>query len=172
MKRTCCWCAPLFLGLLLFAAGAAAPAQDKPAEKSPAKFQSSSVQILMIQSDEVKLPIEFQVALYENLIAQVQKTNKFPHVYRDGDTSAASAADLVTVHSNVYGFKHGSEEARQVTTVAGATQIKVHVLVTDKAGKELLSQDVNGKVRFIGGNLRATFDFAKKVAQLLVANSQ
>ena len=170
MKRIGYSSALLTLALMCLAWGSPVPAQDKPA--APAKLQASSIQILMVQSDEVKLPIEFQLALYENVIDQVQKTNKFQHVYRDGDTTAASASDLVTLHSNVYGFKHGSEEARQVTTVAGATMIKVHVKVTDKAGKELISQDVTGKVRFIGGNLRATLDFGKKVAQLLVTNSQ
>jgi hypothetical protein len=93
-------------------------------------------------------------------------------VYRDGDTAAANAADLVILQSNVYGFKKGSEGMRQVTTVAGATQIKVHCLFTDKAGKSVLAQDITGKVRFIGGNLRATLDFAKKVAQIIVTNFQ
>jgi hypothetical protein len=157
---------PLVLAFLL--TGTTASAQDKP----QAKIQASSIQILMVQSDEVKLPIAFQLALYENLIEQVQKSNKFQHVYRDGDTAAAGAADLVILHSNVYGFKQGSEEKRQVTTVAGATQIKVHCLFTDKAGKSELAQDVTGNVRFIGGNLRATFDFAKKVADVVVANFQ
>jgi hypothetical protein len=30
----------------------------------------------------------------------------------------------------------------------------------------LLEEDIKGKVRFFGGNLRATYDFAKKTAQL------
>jgi hypothetical protein len=160
--------APLPLALVFFFTGSTALAQDKP----QAKIQASSIQILMVHSDEVKLPIDFQLALYENLIEQVQKTNKFQHVYRDGDTAAANAADLVILHTNVYGFKKGSEEKRQVTTVSGATQIKVHCLFTDKTGKSELAQDVTGKVQFIGGNLRATFDFAKKVAKIVLTNFQ
>jgi hypothetical protein len=158
----------LALALVFLFTGSTATAQDKAHTKTPA----SAIQILMIQSDEVKLPIEFQLALYENLIDQVQKTNKFQHVYRDGDTAAANAAGLVILHSNVYGFRKGSEGKRQVTTVAGATQIKVHCLFTDQAGKSELAQDVTGNVRFLGGNLRATFDFAKKVAQIAVTNFQ
>ena len=158
--------APLALALLF--AGNTALAQDKAQTKIPA----SSIQILAVQSNEVKLPIEFQLALYENLIEQMRKANKFQHVYRDGDTAAANATDLVILHSNVYGFTKGSEGKRQVTTVAGATQIKVHCLFTDKAGKSELAQDVTGNVRFIGGNLRATFDLAKKVAQIAVTNFQ
>jgi hypothetical protein len=168
MKRTGYLSTLLPLALVFLFTGNTASAQDK----AQAKIQSSSIQILMVQSDEVKLPIEFQLALYENLIEQVQKTNKFQHVYRDGDSAAAGAADLAILHSNVFGFKKGSEEKRQVTTVAGATQIKVHCVITDKAGKSELEQDVTGNVRFIGGNLRATFDFAKKVAQIVVTNFQ
>jgi hypothetical protein len=168
MKRIAPLSALLPLALAFLFSGIATSAQDQP----QAKIQASSIQILMVQSDEVKLPIAFQLALYENLIEQVQKSNKFQHVYRDGDTAAAGAADLVILHSNVYGFKQGSEEKRQVTTVAGATQIKVHCLFTDKSGKSELAQDVTGNVRFIGGNLRATFDFAKKVTQLIITNFQ
>jgi hypothetical protein len=168
MKLIRCLSAPLPLALVLLSMESTAWAQDK----AQAKIQASSIQILAVQSDEVKLPIEFQLALYENLIEQVQKANKFQHVYRDGDPAAASAANLVILHSNVYGFKQGSEGKRQVTTVTGATQIKVHCLFTDKAGKSELAQDVTGNVRFIGGNLRATYDFAKKVAQIAVTNVQ
>src|SRR5208282_3989294 len=114
MKSIRCSSALLPLGLVFLFAGSTALAQDKP----QAKIQASSIQILMVHSDEVKLPIDFQLALYEYVIDQVQKSNKFQHVYRDGDTAAANATDLVILHTNVYGFKKGSEEKRQVTTVS------------------------------------------------------
>jgi hypothetical protein len=132
----------------------------------PLVSKASAIQVLMIQSDEIKLPADFQVSLYENLIQQLQKKGGFQHVYRDGDTNAASAADLVVLHSTVRGFKKGSEMARQVTTVVGKTSIDVHCQFTDKDGKSLLEHDLNGKVMFFGGNMRATFDFAKKAAKL------
>jgi hypothetical protein len=125
-----------------------------------------AIQVLMIQSDEIKLPAEFQTSLYENLIQQLEKKGGFQHVYRDGDTNAAGAPDLVVLRSTVRGFKQGSEMARQVTTVTGKTSIDVHCQFTDKGGKSLLEQDLNGKVMFFGGNLRATLDFAKKAAKL------
>jgi hypothetical protein len=136
-------------------------------DTSQPKINSSSIQVLMVDSKEVTLPAEFQVALYENLITEIKKTGKFQHVYRDGDRSATDAPDLIVLHSTVHGFKKGSEEKRQVTTVAGATSINIHCQITDKAGKSLLERDVTGKVRFFGGNLRATYDFAKKVAQIV-----
>jgi hypothetical protein len=59
---------------------------------------------------------------------------------------------------------------RQVTTVAGATSITVHCQFTNADGRPLLARDVNGKVRFFGGNLRATYDFAKKAARVAGEN--
>jgi hypothetical protein len=137
-------------------------AQSAPPPAMPA----SSIQVLMIQSDEIKLPAEFQVSLYENLIQQLQKQGGFQHVYRDGDHDAASATNLVVLHSTVRGFRKGSEMARNVTTVTGKTSIDVHCQFTDKERKTLLERDLNGKVMFFGGNLRATLVFAKKAARL------
>lgn len=135
-------------------------------EHRPAKIKASAIEVEMIQSDEIKLPAEFQVALYENLVRQLEKKGGVGKVFRDGDRSAANAADLVVLHSTVRGFKAGSERARQVTTVAGATSITIHCQFTRPDGTPLIAQDVNGKVRFFGGNLKATYDFAKKAARV------
>jgi len=121
------------------------------------------------QSDEIELPAEFQIALYENLVRQLEKKG-FAHVYRDSDRNAANIADLVVLRSVVRGFKAGSERTRQVTTFAGATSITVHCSFTTRDGQVLLEQDVNGKVRFFGGNLRATHDFAKKASKIAEQN--
>ena len=134
-------------------------------EKKLTKIKTAGIQVVMIQSDDVAVPAEFRVALYENLIRQLEKRG-FQHVYRDGDRNAASVAELVVLHSTVRRFKAGSEKARQVTTVAGATSIGVHCRFTNAEGQSLLEQDVTGKVRFFGGNLRATYDFAKKASRI------
>jgi len=147
---------------------AASSSKEQNAPQSPehlsAKIKASAIQVEMIRSDEVKLPAQFQIALYEKLVHQLEKQGTFQHVYRDGDLTAASVADLVVLHSTVRGFKAGSERARQVTTVAGATSITVHCQFTSYDAKPLLERDVHGKVRFFGGNLKATYDFAKKAA--------
>ena len=135
-------------------------------EKPTSKVRASAIRVEMIQSDEIKLPAEFQVALYENLIRQLQKNSNARrwHVYRDGDRETSILPSLVVLRSTVRGFKQGSEEKRDVTTVAGATSITVHCQFVDTQGKVLLEHDVNGKVRFFGANLKATNDFAKKAA--------
>src|SRR5467141_3984517 len=154
-------------------ATAAFSSKEQNAPPSPehlsAKIKASAIQVAMIQSNEIKLPAEFQIALYENLVHQLEKQG-FSHVYRDGDRNAASVADLVVLRSTVRGFKAGSEKARQVTTVSGATSITVHCQFTRPDGTSVLERDVNGKVRFLGGNLRATYDFAKKAANVAHEN--
>jgi hypothetical protein len=170
MKRTSYLSRLAFVAVVLLFGVSRGSAQKTAQQTMRPKIKASAIQILMVESNEVKLPLQFQVALYENMIEQVEKTKKFQHVYRDGDRAAADAPDLVILHSNVFGFKKGSEEARQVTTIAGATQIKVRCDFTDKNGKSYGVQDVTGSVRFIGGNLRATLDFGKKVAQIVVAS--
>lgn len=139
-----------------------------PRKAEPFKF--SAIQIQQIQSDDVKLPAEFQMSLYENVIEQVEKTKRFQHVYRDGELSAGGVPDLVTLRCTVKGFKQGSAMARQVTTVAGKTTIEVHVQLTDKDGKSLLETETKGQVRFFGENLRATYDFGKKVGGVVRGN--
>ena len=80
----------------------------------PSKINASAITVMMIQSDEIKLPLEFQVSLYENLIQQLEKEGGFQHVYREGDRHSAGAPNLIVLHSSVRGFKKGSEMARQV----------------------------------------------------------
>ena len=161
MRSSSRWFALALLGASLVFAGSARSA-DEP---KPQKISASAIQIVPVQSDEVKIPAEFQMALYEHLILELQKSGKFQHVYRDGDKAASDSADLITLRGNVTGFKQGSERARQVTTVAGATSITIHCQFVDKSGNVKLEKDITGKVRFFGGNLRATYDFAKKVAK-------
>jgi hypothetical protein len=163
VKRASHWCAPAFLVVALQFAASASSAQDK----IQPKLSASAIQIIPVHSDEVKIPAEFQMALYEHVIEKIQKTGKFQHVYRGGDKAAADTPDLITLHGNVTGFKQGSERARQVTTVAGATKITIHCQFVDKSGKVVLERDITGKVRFLGGNLRATYDFAKKAAKVV-----
>ena len=143
----------LLLVALVCGVPASAWAQSAPAQK-PVRFKISALQIEQIQSDDVKLPPEFQMSLYENMVEQVSKTKRFRTVFRDGDGTAAAAPDLVTLHCTV-------------TTVMGATVITVHMKFTGKDGAVLIEQDAKGKVRFLGENLRATYDFGKKAAKIV-----
>lgn len=163
--------ASVFALLLGGAISAFARPQASAATQTPAApltpLKVSAIQIDQIQAEDIKLPAEFQMAMYEHVIEQVAKTKRFEHVYRDGDHHAADVPDLITLRCTVTGFKKGSAEARQVTTVAGATSVTVHLEFVGKNGQTLFANDVKGKVRFFGENMRATFDFGKKVAAVV-----
>jgi hypothetical protein len=168
MKTGGKWYALAMVVVAILCAGSTSAAQDK----TQPKLSASAIQIVPVHSDEVRIPAQFQMALYEHAIQEIQKTGKFQHVYRDGDKAAADTPDLIILRGDVTGFKPGSERKRQVTTVAGATTITIHCQFVDKSGKVVLERDVTGKVRFLGGNLRATYDFAKKGAKMVQENFQ
>jgi len=134
-------------------------------ERKTPKMTAGGIQVAMINSDEISVPGEFRVALYENLIHQLEERG-FKHVYRDGDRNAAGTTNLVVVQCTVRRFKAGNEMAREVTTVAGATSISIQCQFRSAEGELLLEQDVTGRVRFFGGNLRATYDFGKKASRI------
>ena len=98
----------------------------------------------MVQSEGIKLPEEFQVALYENLIQQLKKNSGFAQILRDGDRNTRGVPDVVVMRTTVTSFKEGSERKRQVTTVAGATSMTVHCQFRDSSGKVLLERDITG----------------------------
>jgi hypothetical protein len=142
-------------------------AQAQPAA-APQKLTASAIQIQPVDAPQgLVMPEDFRISTYENVIREVEKTKKFEHVYRSGDSAAASAKDLVVVHMIPEAFKPGSQKEREVTTVAGATSIKMKVQFTSPDGKVLLEKDLEGHVRFYGENLRATYDLAKKVASVV-----
>jgi len=152
--------------LAIFFTGSLLSAQ----ENQQTKTRASAIRVMMIGADGIPLPAEFQVSLYENLIDQLRKKSVFQHVYRDGDRNAAAEPDLIALQCTVQRFKKGSEKMRQVTTVAGATSMTLRCEFKDKDGNSLLEHNITGKVRFFGGNLKATYDFAKKAANVAAEN--
>jgi len=135
--------------------------------KTAQKSSASSIQIEPMDPGDVPMPPEFRLAIYENLITQIEKTGKFQHVYRSGDKDAAGVPDLIILRTTAQSFKKGSQKEREVTTIAGSSSIILKVQITDHAGKTLVDRNVEGKVRFFGENLRATYDFSKKVAKIV-----
>ncbi|MGA7634778.1 MAG: hypothetical protein WCB11_28770 [Terriglobales bacterium] len=153
----------VFLFMVGFLIGQPGSGDPKRAQK----FSASSIQIEPTDPGDVPIPPEFRIAIYENLITQIEKTGKFQHIYRSGDKDAASAPDLVTLHITARSFTKGSQKKREVTTVTGSTSLTMNVRITDHSGQPIVDRDVRGKVHFLGENLRATYDFSKKVANIV-----
>ncbi len=143
-------------------------ARPETAPQQTQKLAASAIQVeRIVPPEDLLLPEDTRISMYENVILQLIKTKKFQHVYRSGDHAAADAPDLVVLQLIPEAFKPGSQKEREVITVAGATSIKVKVQFTSRDDKVLLERDVVGKVRFYGENLRATYDLAKKVSALV-----
>jgi hypothetical protein len=163
------WRFPVLMavGCTFLAVGAIMLPQISSGQAAGEKIPASAIQIETVESDDAALSPEFRIAIYENLVKEVEKRGKFQHVYRSGDRRAVGVPDLLTLRTRVVGFRHGSEKKREVTTVAGATIIKVSVQVVTRDGRTLVDRQFEGKVRFFGGNLNATRDLAKKVAKII-----
>jgi len=126
-----------------------------------------SIQVEPVMADEGQLPPDFSMAVYENLLAQLVKTNTFQHVYRSGDHQAEGVPNLLILHMTLLNFERGNQTERSVTTVKGATKVQVHLKVSARDGNALVEKDVQGTVRFFGENLKATYALAKRIAEAL-----
>jgi hypothetical protein len=125
-----------------------------------------SVQVDKIDPGDVSIEPAFQVAIYENLLVELAKTGQFKQVFRGGDRNA-SGPELLILKTTVQKYTPGSETRRAVTTVSGATKLNVRSQLATPDGKVVLERVVDGNVRFFGGNLRATHNLARNVAETI-----
>ena len=125
------------------------------------------IQVETVNSGEVTLDPEFRVAIYENLLAELNKSKQFKSVIRSGDQNANGLTDVLVLKTTVEAYTPGSETRRAVTTVTGATKLKVQTQLCTRDGQVLIDRVVDGNVRFFGGNLRATHNLAHNLAEAL-----
>jgi hypothetical protein len=126
-----------------------------------------SVQVERIDPGHLDLAHSFQVAIYENLLEELNKTKRFKYVLREGDSKASEIPDLLTLKTMVVKYTPGSETRRAVTTVGGATKLMVRTQLLTRDGEIVLDCTVNGNVRFFGSNLRATQNLARNIARAI-----
>lgn len=127
----------------------------------------SSVQVKRIDPGHLDLAHSFQVAIYENLLEELNKSKRFNYVLREGDSKASEIPDLLILKTMVVKYTPGSETKRAVTTVSGATKLMVRSQLITRDGKVVLDRTVNGNVRFFGSNLRATHNLARNIAKMI-----
>jgi hypothetical protein len=126
-----------------------------------------SIQINQVDAGDSNLSPEFEAAIYENLLSELAKTKQFPAVLRSGDRNATGVSNLLILKTMVESFAPGSETKRAVTTVAGATKLKVRAQLCTQEGQVIIERVVDGNVRLFGGNLRAPHNLAHHVANAL-----
>jgi hypothetical protein len=125
------------------------------------------VKVMKIEVGDVNIEPEFRVAIYENLLRELIKTKEFPQVFRDGDRTADGVQDLLILKTRVESYTPGSETKRAVTTVSGATKLRVRSQLCTRQGRVVLERVSNGNVRFFGDNLRATHNLARNVTKAI-----
>jgi len=133
----------------------------------PANSKEWSLQLQEVDDSDVTVDPAFRAAIYENLLTELGKTGKFEHVFRSGDRRANSESSLLVLKISVRKFNAGSETERAVTTFAGATKLKVQSQLQTRDGQIVKNSLVDGNVRFLGSNLRATHNLARNVANII-----
>ncbi len=126
-----------------------------------------SVQVERIDPGHPDLAHSFQVAIYENLLEELNKTKRFKYVLREGDSKASEIPDLLILKTMLVKYTPGSETQRAVTTVSGATKLTVQSQLITRDGQIVLDRTVQGNVRFFGSNLRATHNLARNIAEVI-----
>jgi hypothetical protein len=161
--------------ILTLLAGCTAFAQEKAAPKAAAKPAATAIpwaiQIEPVSAEEGKLPPEFAMAIYEKLILEVGKTNKFQQVFRSGDRRATDVPNLLILTTKLEKFERGNQTKRAVTTVAGATKVSVRAQLATRDSQIKMDKTAEGTVRLFGENLKATQALAKNIATLVNQSS-
>ena len=126
-----------------------------------------SVQVDKVAPGDVNIAPAFRVAIYENLLQELAKSKRFKQVLRSGDRNADGVPNLLIVKTTVESFTEGSETRRAVTTISGATKLKVRSELCTREGQIVVERELTGNVRFFGDNLRATHNLARNVADAI-----
>ncbi|MEG9438562.1 hypothetical protein JAO29_20670 [Edaphobacter sp. HDX4] len=129
--------------------------------------QNWSVQVDRVDPAATTLDSCFSNAIYEDVVRQLNESKQFDDVFRSGDRDANSASAILILKVKVEKYSPGSETRRAVTTVSGATKIKVRIQLVAPNGQVVLERTAAGDVRFMGDNLKAAEKVAKNTAKLL-----
>ena len=126
-----------------------------------------SVQVNMVDPGNASISASFQIAIYESLLDELNKTKRFKQVLRDGERTSSDVPDLLILRTTVEKYAAGSETRRAVTTISGATKITVRSQLCKLDGQIIWERTVQGNVLFVGSNMRATRNLARNVAETI-----
>lgn len=140
---------------------------QSPAAEGSLEAQKWSVWVDRVDPGDTSVDESFSNAIYENLVRELPKSKQFEHVFRSGDRNANGVSGVLILKTAVTKYFRGSETRRAVTTITGATKLKVHIQLVTLDGRVVFERDAEGDVRFMGENLRATNTVANKTVKLL-----
>jgi hypothetical protein len=158
-------CVTTILAIVVVLPVRAATVKPSAANETPSTHWS--LQVHQVDSGNVDLAYSFQIAIYENLVEEVNKTRRFQQVFRDGDHGVSEVPNLLVLKTTVEQYTPGSETRRAVTTVTGATKLTVRSALLTRDGRVVVERTVHGDVHFFGSNLRATHNLARNIAKAI-----
>jgi hypothetical protein len=135
-------------------------------EASPSK----TLLIATVDDNGQKLPAEYRVLLYEQLIAEVQKSYAVGTVLRVGDLAANCAS--ATLHVSVSGFKKGNEKLRSSTgpigLFVGGTSVAVSTRLFDRYGIVVFEKSLKSSQHGDSDSLGVAREVAQSVSKHLL----
>jgi hypothetical protein len=151
--------------------GSEDPAPVQSTREEPMAAQKWNVQVERVDPGATTLDPSFSDAIYENLLRELPKSKQFKDVFRSGDRNANDVSGVLVLKTLVERYSPGSETRRAVTTITGATKVKVHIQLLTRDGQVLLERSIGGNVRFMGENLSATNKVATHTRKALKQSS-
>ena len=123
-----------------------------PAPQQPQKLTASAIQVERSDApDDLVIPEDTRVAMYENVILQLNKTKKFQHVYRSGDRRSKFNLLRETARSSVRKFLRARCASTEKTYAPPTTSPRRSLLQSTRLFEISAAKGVRGQDTNVGG---------------------
>jgi hypothetical protein len=131
--------------------------------------QSRTLLVAAIDQNGLKLPAEYRVLLYEQLVAELQRSYIGGTVIRVGDHAAS--CPMKTLHLSVSAFKKGNEKLRSSTgpvgLFVGGTSVAFSAQLVNQAGVIVFEKKLKSSKHGDADSLGVAHDVAQTVSKRL-----
>jgi hypothetical protein len=145
------------------------PQPTTSAVSCEAESTPNSVLLAPITLSGSKLPPEYRVLLYEQLMTELRQANPTYSYFRAGDRSAGSGCTAMTLSVNVSAFNKGNAELRGCTgplgLFLGTTSMSYSVNLTNQSEKVLFQANMKEKHHLDTQSLGLAQEVARRVTK-------
>jgi hypothetical protein len=117
---------------------------------------------------DVAVPLQFRMAIYENLISSLEARKYQGAIWREGDAKAPREPDMMTIETRIDSFDRGNERKRDIVPIWGATKLQAEVRVVRPVPDTAVVHKVSGKVRMHGEDIAAADTLSKNIAKFAI----
>jgi len=126
-----------------------------------------SVEVKIVEINDASLDPSFAGAVYQNLIEELAKTNRFKQVFPDGHLYTDDAVDVLVLKTKIQPETAQDRKQSTVGRSPGTTKIDALLQLYTQDGRLLLNRVVTDDARPHDPNVRAGRDIARKIAATL-----